>query len=99
VIRNVVLLKLPDDADASTRARLDDALAGIAALRLPGQLDMRVGPDAGLRDGGWSAAIVNDWVDEGAYRGYDEDPQHNVHRRVIGEVCSQVARVQLVLED
>lgn len=97
MIRNVVLMRLPDDADDHARAELEAGLAGIAALDLPGLLDVHVGPDAGLRAGGWSAAITNDWVDEAAYRAYDLDPEHNEHRRRIVAVCADVARVQFVV--
>ena len=99
MIRNVVLCRLPADASDEQRNRLHSALEGIAALRLPGQLSMSTGLDAGLRDGGWSAAITNDWADAEAYRAYDADPEHNEHRAAIVEVCEQVARVQLDLPD
>ncbi|QWC85094.1 Dabb family protein [Nocardioidaceae bacterium] len=99
MIRNVVLCRLPDDASPDVRDRLDLALDGIASLDLPGMLANHVGPDAGLREGGWTAAITNDWTDEAAYRGYDTDVEHNRHRSVIVEVCEQVARVQLDLPD
>ena len=44
-------------------AMLHEGLAGIAALQLPGLLAMNVGCDLGLRDGGWTFAITNDWQD------------------------------------
>ena len=74
--------------------QLDEGLAGIGALQLPGLLANRVGVDVGLRAGGWSFAITNDWVDTDAYRRYDADPEHNRYRALIVEVCEQVARVQ-----
>lgn len=98
MIRNVVLVRLPEGADEATRARLDAALAGIAALDLPGQVANHTGLDVGLREGGWTAAIVNDWVDEDAYRGYDADPEHNHHRAVLAEVSEQLARVQYAID-
>jgi hypothetical protein len=94
VIRNVVLGRLRADLDESELAQLERGLAGIAGLRLPGQLAMAVGRDAGLRDGGWSFAITNDWADAEAYRGYDVDAEHVEYRRLLGEVCDEVARVQ-----
>jgi Potato inhibitor I family/Stress responsive A/B Barrel Domain len=95
----VVLMRLPDDASDEARSRLEKALSGIAALRLPGQLEVRVGLDAGVRAGGWSAAIVNDWADETSYRGYDADPGHRHWRAQIEEVCAEVARVQFTFAD
>jgi Stress responsive A/B Barrel Domain len=98
VIRNVVMGRLretDDDAQASAdAAELDSALAALAALRLPGMLDMRTGRDLGLREGGWDFAITNDWVDADAYRAYDVEAEHNVQRARIAAVAGQVVRVQ-----
>lgn len=99
MIRNVVLMRLPDDAPDEAHSRLEEALAGIATLRLPGQLDVRVGLDAGLRADSWTAAIVNDWADESSYRAYDVDPGHLRWRAQIEEVCVEVARVQFAFAD
>ena len=99
MIRNVVLGRLSPDADPETRAQLDQGLAGVARLRLPGQRSMHVGYDAGLRPGGWSFAISNEWDDESSYRGYDADPEHARYRAQIVAACAEVARVQLVLPD
>ena len=97
MIRNVVMGRLRDrgpEGRADDRAELEAGLAGIAALTLPGQVANHTGLDAGLREGGWDFAITNDWEDVDAYRGYDIDPEHNVHRKRIVDVCDQVARVQ-----
>ena len=97
VIRNVVLGRLkPEHADDPA---VDAALAAIDALDLPGKLSSRVGRDVGLRAGGWSFAITNDWADADAYRAYDADPEHNVHRGVLVEHSEQVARVQFEVPD
>ena len=97
MIRNVVVGRLRSadgDAAEGDRRQLDEGLAGIGALQLPGLLANRVGLDVGLRAGGWSFAITNDWVDTDAYRRYDADPEHIRYRAMIVEVCEQVARVQ-----
>ncbi|MGZ8179454.1 Dabb family protein [Williamsia sp. SKLECPSW1] len=98
MIRNVVMGRLraaEDEARAADdRARLQTALAGIAALDLPGCLANHTGFDAGLRDGGWDFAITNDWASVEDYRGYDVDAEHNVHRAEIAAVAEQLARVQ-----
>lgn len=99
MIRNVVLMRLPDDASGDARTRLEEALTGIAALRLPGLLHVRAGRDAGLQADGWSAAIVSDWADETSYLGYDVDPGHLRWRAQIEEVCAEVARVQFEFAD
>ncbi len=80
MIRNVVLARLADDAGPEEEAQLERGLAGIAALRLPGQLAGHVGRDAGLRAGAWSCAITSDWTDADAYQVYDLDPEHHLYR-------------------
>lgn len=95
MIRNVVVGRLAPEQDPVTASeQLDRALAGIAGLQLPGQLNVHIGRDAGLRAGGWTFAITSDWSDPDAYRAYDADPEHNVYRAQIVEVCADVARVQ-----
>ena len=97
MLRNVVMGQLRDGQDP---ARLDEALAAVAALDLPGLVSMHVGRDLGLRAGGWSFAITNDWVDEDAYRGYDLDEEHNrVRRELFAPICEQTVRVQIALPD
>ena len=98
MIRNVVMGKIKDPDDAAEQVQLDEGLAGIAGLDLPGQLAMQIGRDAGLREGGWTFAITNDWVDADAYRTYDLDEEHNRYRAMIVEVVSDVARVQFEID-
>jgi hypothetical protein len=100
MIRNVVLGRLREAADPAQQAAdaemLKQGLAGIAALKLPGLLDMRAGADLGLRADGWDYAITNDWADEASYRAYDADEEHNRLRREIFVVISrEVARSQI----
>jgi len=103
VIRNVVLGRLRPAEDPAQReadaALLQQGLAGIAALSFPGLVAMSVGTDLGLRDGGWSFAIVNDWQDADAYRVYDADEEHNrIRREIIVPICQDIARVQFELD-
>ena len=53
-----------------------------------------LGRDIGLRAGGWSFAIVNDWTDADAYRAYDVDDEHNRYRKLLADNCAEIARVQ-----
>jgi Stress responsive A/B Barrel Domain len=104
MIRNVVTGRLRETANDEERhadlVLLEEGLAAIAALRLPGQLDMQVGRDLGLREGGWDFAITNDWADVEAYRGYDADPEHNrIRREYMAVVSAQIVRVQFILPD
>ncbi|MGH3153137.1 MAG: Dabb family protein [Streptosporangiaceae bacterium] len=103
MIRNVVVGRLraaehpaQQEADA---ALLREGLAGIAALRFPGLVAMNVGLDLGLRDGGWSFAMTNDWQDADAYRVYDTDDEHNrLRREIFAKVCQDIARVQVQVD-
>ena len=103
MIRNVVVGRLRQAADPAQReadaALLEEGLAGIAALRFPGMLAMSVGSDIGLRDGGWSFAITNDWQDADSYRVYDADEEHNrLRREIFAKICENIARVQIRLD-
>lgn len=95
MIRNVVLGRLRPDAD---RELLTAGLEGLAALRTDGLLELRVGCDAGLREGNWDYAITADFADAEAYRRYDLDEEHNrLRREHFGPVSAEVARLQFEL--
>ena len=103
MIRNVVVGRLRQAEDPAQReadaALLQEGLAGIAALRFPGMLGMSVGSDLGLRAGGWSFAITNDWRDADSYRVYDADEEHNrLRREIFAKICEDIARVQIEVE-
>jgi hypothetical protein len=103
MIRNVVVGRLRAAEDPGQRAAdaalLDEGLAGIAALKFSGMLAMNVGSDIGLREGGWSFAITNDWQDADSYRVYDADEEHNrLRREIFAKICQDIARVQIELD-
>jgi hypothetical protein len=102
MIRNVVMGKQRGNPDSETwdqdRDQLLQGLEGIRGLNPPGLLDMKVGLDAKLREGGWDFAITNDWVDANAYHQYDTDEEHNVYRKMIASACDQLARVQFTID-
>jgi hypothetical protein len=103
MIRNVVVGRLRRAEDPGQRAAdaalLQEGLAGIAALRLPGMIAMNVGSDLGLREGGWDFAITNDWADAESYRGYDADGEHNrLRREIFAKICEDIARVQIRID-
>ena len=104
MIRNVVVGRLRQAGDsgqrAADRALLQEGLAGIAALRLPGLVAMHVGTDAGLRAGGWDFAITNDWQDVRSYRVYDADTEHNrLRSEIFAVICQDIARVQFQVDE
>ena len=96
MIRNVVMVSLTADADRAEVAAIQD---GFRAMRCPGTISYTLGDDLGLREGGWSFAIVADFADEAAYRGYDSDAEHNRLRARLAPLSAQIARVQFALPD
>ena len=103
MIRNVVVGRLRQSGDSAQQAEdaalLQEGLAGIAALKVPGMLAMNVGCDLGLRAGGWSFAITNDWQDADAYQAYDADDEHNrLRREIFAKICQDIARVQIEID-
>ncbi len=73
---------------------LEDLLRRFQALNCPGTAAYTIGTDLGLREGGWTFAIVADFVDADAYRAYDADELHNALRAELAPHADQVARVQ-----
>ena len=96
MIRNVVMVALHPGADP---ARVAELQAGLRALNCPGTISYTLGDDLALREGNWSFAIVADFVDAEAYRGYDLDAEHNRLRAELAPLCSHTARVQFALGD
>jgi hypothetical protein len=95
VIRNVVMGRLRPDVRTGT---VEEALAAIVALAPDGCIDMKVGVDAGLREGNWSFSITADFVDEDAYRRYDLDEEHNrIRREMFAPISAEIARIQFVV--
>lgn len=91
MIRNVVTVKVRDGYD---EAWLADLLRRFQTLNTPGTIAYTIGRDAGLRDGGWTFAIVSDYADAEAYRRYDADEEHNALRAELAPHAEQVSRVQ-----
>ncbi len=92
MIRNVVLGRV---RPGSSPEDLEEALDAIMALKADGLIEMRVGVDAGLREGNWSYAITADFVDGESYRRYDLDEEHNrVRREMFAPLSEEIARVQ-----
>jgi hypothetical protein len=91
VIRNVVMVKMRDGYDETW---LEGLLRRFQGLNCSGTAAYTVGLDLGLREGGWTFAIVADFVDADAYRAYDADGLHNDLRAELAPHAEQVARVQ-----
>ena len=91
MIRNVVLVKLKPGQQPQEVAEVQQDFRD---LRCPGTLTYTVADDLGLRDGNWSFAIVADFEDADAYRGYDRDAAHNRARARLAPLAEAIARVQ-----
>jgi quinol monooxygenase YgiN len=91
MVRNVVVVELKPEADREAVAEIQ---AGLAALDPPGCTSYTIGDDLGLRDGGWSFAIVADFADAEAYVAYDAEAAHNRLRAQLAEHVARMARVQ-----
>jgi Stress responsive A/B Barrel Domain len=52
-------------------------LQAIDALQFEGMLEIRSGPDLGLREGNWDVAITADFRDAAAWHRYNDDTLHN----------------------
>lgn len=92
----MVLAKLKTGYDTAEVEQIQD---GLRNLDCPGTRHYTVGTDAGLRDGNWDFVIVADFEDTAAYRGYDEDTEHNQLRARLAPFIDQVARAQFELPD
>jgi len=86
-----VMVKMHDGYD---EVWLADLLRRFQSLNCPGTAAYTIGMDLGLRDGGWTFAIVADFVDIDAYRAYDAADLHNSLRAELAPQMEQIARVQ-----
>ena len=92
MIRNAVVGRLNPGVEL---AASPGSIAAIVALEPRGLLDCRVGRDLRLREESWDFAVTCDFVDEDAYRSYDQDVEHNrIRREMFAPFCSEIARVQ-----
>jgi len=92
VIRNVVVGRLKPGVGAD---EIRKGLDAIVALDPPGLVDVKVGVDAGLREGNWDFAITSDFADVGSYQRYDLEDEHNrIRRELFAPICEQLVRIQ-----
>lgn len=94
MIRNVVMMKMKPNYDSSL---LEELLDRLRQMNYPGTISYTADVDAGLREGNWTLAIVADFKDVEAYRGYDADHEHNLIRAELAPMIEEVARVQFTL--
>lgn len=87
----MVMVKVRDGCDEAWLANL---LRGFETLNCPGTIAYTIGLDLALLEGGWTFAIVADFVDADAFRGYDADARHNALRAELSPHVEQMSRVQ-----
>jgi hypothetical protein len=93
MIRSIMVGKLrpgvaPED--------VEKALDAILALEPPGCLDMKLGVDAGLREGNWDFTVTTDFADAEGYRAYDLDDEHNrIRRELFASITEDTVRIQI----
>jgi|1186.fasta_scaffold275017_2 hypothetical protein len=93
MIRNVLVGKLRPGVSPED---IETALDAIMALAPPGCLDMKVGLDAGLREGNWDFTVTADFADVDAYRAYDLDDEHNrIRRELFAPISDELVRIQI----
>ena len=74
MITHIYVAKLkPGVSDEKVTAWLD----AIRGLSIEGMLELRCGPDLGLREGNYDVAITCDFVDQAAWHRYNDDTLHN----------------------
>ncbi|MGD9990251.1 Dabb family protein [Pseudonocardia sp.] len=96
MIRNVVVGTVKDGV---TTEQIEEALAAIRAMKVPGvELNAVTGVDLGLRDGNADFAITVDLADEEAYKVYDADDEHNrIRRELFAPISASIQRIQFRL--
>ena len=95
MLRHIVLMATNERATAQALTEIRTALA---ALDCAGRTAFTMGPDLGLRAGNLDVGLVADFVDEAAFRAYDQDPEHDrIRREMIAPVVSRLERCQFEL--
>jgi Stress responsive A/B Barrel Domain len=92
MIRNITLVRGRSGHD---RARMEEILAQLRAMRIRGMTGIWAGSDLGLREGNWDYGIVADLEDAEAYMRYDTDAEHNRIRGELAPLVEQIARSQI----
>ena len=87
-----------DNVKRPTREK-GEILLEMRDLRIEGlDLDLRAGPDLGLREGNAHFVLTLDLPDEESYRVYDADDEHNrIRRELFAPLCSSIERIQFRL--
>jgi len=92
LITHIYVAKLkPDVSDEQVATWL----RAIDALQIDGMLEIRSGPDLGLREGNWDVAITADFTDAAAWHRYNDDALHNqIRSEQAKPIVAEQQRVQ-----
>lgn len=92
MIRHVLTARFVDDVDPSD---LEEFIAAVRSVSVPGMRALRCGTDLGVLEGNWDYAVVADFDDVEAYRAYDRAPEHlRIRAELAPRVIAEVSRVQ-----
>jgi hypothetical protein len=75
MVRHVVVFSFVPEVDEGARAAMIAALEALVGV-VPGLVSMTAGENLGLDEGNGDLAVVADFVDEDAWRGYQAHPAH-----------------------
>ena len=75
MLRHVALFRFTPESTPEQHQAMFEALRGLPAV-IPELKGYQVGPDQGLVDGNWDAAVVADCDDEAGWQTYTDHPAH-----------------------
>jgi len=98
MLRHVVLFSFVPELDRDQRDAIASSLEGLVGV-VPGLLSMRSGRDIGLVPDNADFAVVADFTDAAAWRGYIDHPAHvAIAAAQIRPFTTQRAAVQFQIE-
>jgi hypothetical protein len=93
MFRHVVQMSWNRDLSAEELARVRKVLDDLGA-QSPDVRAFSHGPDAGVREGGASYALIADFEDPDGWRAYSAHPAHDVVREVLRDLVRDQSIVQ-----
>jgi len=98
MLRHVVLFSFVPELDLARRDAIASSLEGLVGV-VPGLMSMRCGRDAGLVADNADFAVVADFTDADAWRGYIDHPAHvAIASTQIRPFTSRRSAVQFLIE-
>ena len=92
MIRQITMVKFKPEVTAEDIVRVGEGFAAISSV-VPGIHRFEFGPNLKLMEGTWDYALVIDFADEAAMRGYAGHPDHVAFAQQFVPLGEAVARV------